>query len=140
MKALSIKQPWAWLIVNGHKDVENRTWALPRTFAIPQRIYVHAGKSFDWACDPQSWASQVAGYAEAMDAMADAARGAIVGEVTIIDQRSLCCPLGLNDGLEESMWYDGYPNFGFQLSEPVAYEKPIPYRGRLGFFEVAIES
>ena len=26
MKALSIRQPWAWLIVNGYKDVENRTW------------------------------------------------------------------------------------------------------------------
>jgi hypothetical protein len=26
MKALSIRQPWAWLIVQGHKDVENRIW------------------------------------------------------------------------------------------------------------------
>lgn len=26
MKALSIRQPWAWLIVNGHKDIENRSW------------------------------------------------------------------------------------------------------------------
>jgi len=24
MKALSILMPWAWLIVNGQKDVENR--------------------------------------------------------------------------------------------------------------------
>ena len=26
MKALSIKQPWAWLIIHGGKDIENRTW------------------------------------------------------------------------------------------------------------------
>jgi hypothetical protein len=26
-KAMSIRQPWAWLIVNGYKDVENRIWA-----------------------------------------------------------------------------------------------------------------
>ncbi|HDU8694716.1 TPA: ASCH domain-containing protein, partial [Morganella morganii subsp. morganii] len=26
MKAISIRQPWAWLIVNGHKDIENRSW------------------------------------------------------------------------------------------------------------------
>lgn len=26
MKALSIRQPWAWLIVNGYKDIENRSW------------------------------------------------------------------------------------------------------------------
>ena len=26
MKVLTIRQPWAWLIVHGHKRVENRTW------------------------------------------------------------------------------------------------------------------
>src|SRR5262245_57845144 len=26
MKALSIAKPWAWLVVHGLKDVENRTW------------------------------------------------------------------------------------------------------------------
>jgi len=26
MKALSIRQPWAWLIIAGHKDIENRSW------------------------------------------------------------------------------------------------------------------
>ena len=46
MKVLSIRQPWAWLIVNGYKDVENRTWAAHRSM-IGQRFLVHAGKSFD---------------------------------------------------------------------------------------------
>lgn len=26
MKAISIKQPWAWAIANGHKTIETRTW------------------------------------------------------------------------------------------------------------------
>jgi hypothetical protein len=26
MKVIVIRQPWAWLIVNGHKDIENRSW------------------------------------------------------------------------------------------------------------------
>src|SRR5437763_3986357 len=26
-KVIVIRQPWAWLIVNGFKDIENRTWA-----------------------------------------------------------------------------------------------------------------
>ena len=26
MKAITIKQPWASLIVHGIKDIENRTW------------------------------------------------------------------------------------------------------------------
>jgi ASCH domain len=24
--ALSVRQPWAWAIVSGYKDVENRSW------------------------------------------------------------------------------------------------------------------
>ena len=51
MKALSIRQPWAWLIVNGHKDIENRQW---RTH-FRGKIYVHAAKGMtrgDYlACD-----------------------------------------------------------------------------------------
>ena len=27
MKVLVVRQPWAWLIVHGYKDIENRTWA-----------------------------------------------------------------------------------------------------------------
>jgi hypothetical protein len=27
MKVIVIRQPWAWLIVNGFKDIENRSWA-----------------------------------------------------------------------------------------------------------------
>lgn len=37
MKALSIQQPWAWLIVNGYKDVENRDW----NTKFRGRFYVH---------------------------------------------------------------------------------------------------
>ena len=40
MKALSIRQPWAWLIVNAYKDIENRTWSTD----FRGRVYVHAGK------------------------------------------------------------------------------------------------
>ena len=26
LRVLSVRQPWAWLIVNGYKDIENRSW------------------------------------------------------------------------------------------------------------------
>jgi hypothetical protein len=39
MRTLSIRQPWAWLIVNGHKPVENRDWAT--SFRGP--VLIHAG-------------------------------------------------------------------------------------------------
>ncbi len=45
MKALSIRQPWAWLIANGYKDIENRSW---RT-NFRGEFLIHAGKKFDSA-------------------------------------------------------------------------------------------
>jgi len=43
MKALSIKQPWASLIVEGIKDIENRTWKCPQKY-IGQRVLIHASQ------------------------------------------------------------------------------------------------
>ncbi len=38
---LSIRQPWAWLIVNGYKDIENRTWST----RFRGKVLIHAGKN-----------------------------------------------------------------------------------------------
>jgi hypothetical protein len=41
MKALSLMQPWAWLMVNGHKDIENRNWATlseVRSLSTPAKL------------------------------------------------------------------------------------------------------
>ncbi len=143
MKALSIKQPWAWLIVNSYKDIENRSWPLPKNFEVPQRIYVHTGKFADWRIyqtrhirdllSDEAWDEWVKAHETGIT------RGAIVGEVTITDLLSPCAPYGINDDLEEiSRWYDGDPYYGFHLTDPVAYDKPIPYKGKLGFFEVTL--
>ena len=39
MKALSVRQPWAWLIVKGYKDIENRDWPTKKR----GRIWIHTG-------------------------------------------------------------------------------------------------
>lgn len=44
MKVLSIRQPWAWLIMTGLKDIENRTWNTD----FRGRFAIHASKKFDW--------------------------------------------------------------------------------------------
>jgi len=41
LKAISIRQPWAWLIVNGYKDIENRIWE-PK---LRGPVLIHTGKS-----------------------------------------------------------------------------------------------
>lgn len=52
MLGLTIWQPWASLIAEGVKPVENRTWptedrVAQRARLIGQRIAIHAGKRFD---------------------------------------------------------------------------------------------
>ena len=43
MKALTIRQPWAWAIARGHKPVENRSWTTP--YRGP--LAIHAGLRWD---------------------------------------------------------------------------------------------
>ena len=117
MKALSIRQPWAWLIVNGYKDIENRTWSTD----FRGRVYVHAGRKIKSGDFPEQ-----RHYIEQSGIFLpeEPPLGAIVGEVIITD----CVDTA------SSPWFCG--PYGFLLSEPTAYDVPIPYRGQLGLFEV----
>ncbi len=112
MKALSIKQPWAWLIVNGHKDIENRDWQTSRR----GKILVHASKKI---CPDGIRRAQELGIVlpENLE------RGGIVGETEIVD----CV------AQSSSPWFEG--KFGFMLanSRPLPFH---PWKGMLSFFEV----
>lgn len=48
-RVLSVRQPWAWLLMSGLKDVENRTWSTP----FRGWFHVHAAKKDD----PEAWAA-----------------------------------------------------------------------------------
>lgn len=41
MKVITIQQPWAWAIVSGYKDIENRSW----TTDYRGKLAIHAGIS-----------------------------------------------------------------------------------------------
>ena len=118
--ALSIRQPWAWLIVNGHKDIENRVW---RT-AFRGRVYIHASATMTredyFACTlfisqmRTSWRLPAADQLE---------RGGIVGAATITD----CVTES------DSPWFTG--DYGLVMRDA----KPLPFRpckGMLKFFRV----
>jgi hypothetical protein len=127
MKALSVRQPWAWLICKGYKDIENRNW--PTQFR--GRIYVHAGMTLDISVPAsslnESWILERLAPAQREEYYASIKhRGAIIGEVDIID----CVDR------HSSPWFDG--KYGFILTNPVLYENPIPCRGKLGIFEQEI--
>lgn len=131
MKALSIQQPWAWLIAAGHKDYENRTWHTSFT----GRIYIHAGKKIATR-DDREWAKHLLhlsanadgdetfiGFVESIGNPVN--RGAIIGEVDIVGCDHIEVPY---------MW--NYGPHGFRLENAELYAEPIPLRGQLGFFNV----
>jgi hypothetical protein len=148
MKALSIRQPWASLIVGGVpflervdngdgttsvswpgkvilKDVENRSW--PTRFR--GRVYVHASKreaNFD---ETFSFLIKI-GIAPVIALLAFSkrlGRQVILGEVDIVD----CVTES------KSPWFTG--PYGWVLANPVVYEKSIPCKGQQGLFEPAIQ-
>ena len=80
MKALSIMQPWAWLIVNGWKDLENRTWQT--NYRGP--LLIHASKSIDAEGYNFIIKSGLMNEID-MPEIGDFQRGGIIGQVELYD-------------------------------------------------------
>jgi hypothetical protein len=117
VKAISIRQPWAWLIVHGHKDVENRKWAT----AYRGPILIHAGRTPDPDLERlrDRWLREGIPVPDA----AALEYGGVVGQATVVD-----CVTA-----HPSRWFWG--PYGFVLTEA----RPLPFfpiAGRLGIFEI----
>ena len=134
MKALSIRQPWAWLIVHGYKTLENRTWKLPEAM-IGQRIVVHAGLKMGPGLDKVWIMDRLSAYGRNMFIHAENTGsfhlGALVGEVEIV--RRFVARIDP----PSPKWYMGPEAFWLHAARP--YETPIPYPGHLGFFDIPEE-
>jgi hypothetical protein len=124
MIALSIRQPWAWMILHAGKDIENRTW--PTRFR--GRVLVHASKGMtriehEDALDFARGCIPVGSDILSRLPFINIERGGIVGSVEIVD----CVTRS------DSPWFMG--EYGFVLRNPVVI--PFhPCRGSLGFFDV----
>jgi hypothetical protein len=121
MIALSIRQPWAWMIMHAGKDIENRTWPTN----VRGRVLVHAAKSCtraEWAAAEDPLCSK-GGPTIEIPSLADLTLGGIVGSVEIVD-----CVMD-----SESLWFCG--PFGLVLRDPKVLPF-VPWKGRLGFFDV----
>ena len=104
---------------------------MPRTFKLPQRIYIHAGKRIDNEDFPTlRKLCQERGII--LPSSSQLACGGIVGEVEIY----YCVgPLPMHFQITNP-WFVG--PYGFLLRGPVAYPEPFPLKGSLGFFEVEL--
>ena len=119
--ALSIRQPWAWLILNAGKNVENRTW--PTRFR--GWFLIHAGKGMtqEEYLSVKLWLPTIGRSAAAahLPDFKDLERGGIVGMAKLGN-----CVTG-----SDSPWFCG--PYGFMLDEVI--KLPFrPLKGALGFF------
>lgn len=125
IRCLTVRQPWAWAIIHGGKDVENRS----RNIAGAYRglVAIHAGLKDDMdAWFMQSPVSIEAWYHPAIEIP----RGAIIGFVDLVDSHRAtpygrpthyCSPWAIND-----KWHLVLAN-----PRPIT---PIPAKGRLGLW------
>lgn len=121
MKALSVRQPWAWLLASGHKDVENRSWATPHRGDLLIHASAKAMTREDWEFLANVCAQLGVPVPQSLPV------GGIVGVVELIGCVRKSC----------SWWFDADVdgNIGWVIDN--ARELPfIPLKGKLGLFDV----
>lgn len=125
--ALSINQPWAWLIIAGHKDIENRNWTTQHRgeIAIHTGLSVqgdaiedlchktHPATGLDWPERPE------------LDHEAMWQRGGIIGIAEIVD-------VVTKKTAGDNPWFVGRYGFVLRNARPVEF---TPCVGALGLFE-----
>lgn len=148
MRLLTVRQPWAWAIIHGGKDVENRIRNLAGDYRGP--VAIHAGlATFEdegqyWevvravTSEQNGWRASDSEVWSADGLESDDPRfvyGAIIGVVDLTDahlalganagQINTCAPYGLcSTWAEPDVWH-------LALSNPRPLTTPIPYKGSL---------
>ena len=125
MKCLSLKQPFAELLVTGKKTIELRKW---RT-KFRGEFLIHASRTVDEsACrengfDPNSMTT-----------------GAVIGKAVLYDVKDYKSSGGFLADKEKHLASKDYldDRYGFLIKDAIKFEKPMPMKGQLNFFEVSI--
>ncbi len=123
MKVLSIRQPWASLIINGYKEYEFRSW---RT-KFRGQILIHASKNIE-----NKYVDKFKEY------NLEYPTGCILGKCTITD-----C-IEVTNEFEESLIKKNKLVYGkskartgyaFKVEDVEKFDIPIPAKGKLSFWE-----
>lgn len=132
MKAITLRQPWAWAVMHGGKDVENRTRNIVGSYRGPVAITAGVAR-----VEGAAW-SEVERISEKRFRLEDERFGVVLGVVDIMDvhlsdtraetwdstnERSVqCSPWALPES-----WH-------IVLANPRPFPAPIPVKGRLGLW------
>lgn len=156
MKTLSEKQPWGYLICSGVKDIENRTWPLPKAMK-GERVLIHTSAKPDGRLIPlqkslftkEQWASLTDEIANNVIQKLPVT-SAIIGSVEIVDcvinHPSIWAEHTAKKWIKKNE--DGVifvdeievPVYNCVLKNPVLFDKPIlNVKGQLSFFKPKID-
>ncbi len=121
MKALTIKEPWASLIINGYKEYEFRSWKTN----YRGKILIHAGKSTDKEA-----------YSRVKDYNLEINNGSIIGECNITDCILVDENFDKKLRKEDSVIYKNnhVGMYAWKLDNIIKYEKCITTKGKLGLW------
>ncbi len=122
MKVLTIKEPWASLIINGYKKYEFRSWKTK----YRGKILIHAGMSLEKDVAERFREYNLEYY-----------KGAIIGEATITD--CILVDAKFNEELRKinPLVYarsNHVETYAWKLENIKKYDKPIYIKGKLGLW------
>ena len=122
MKVLTIKQPWASLIIEGYKRFEFRSWKTK----YRGELLIHAGKSVDKEA-----------YERLKEYLTEMPLGKIIGKVELTDCIKTT-PKFFEERLKENK--DIYTksifkeDYAWQVKLKEKFDKPIDVKGKLGLW------
>ena len=127
MKALTIKQPWATLIIQGDKRFEFRSWQTK----YRGELLIHAGKSVD-----KEAVKRLSKYLPE-----ELPLGKILGKVKLVD----CIKMSpdfkeilLKENNEIYTKSSFQENYGWQLADVEVFKEPVEAKGHLSLWEYEI--
>ena len=139
IRVLTIRQPYAWAVIFGGKDVENRSRNIagdyrgPVAISAGQRMFPHWDQDLTlmatfWRHSPEDVTKTEEWYRSTF------LRGVIIGVADLVDVH-----WAVNEGVVEawpicSRWADGpgEPCFHLVFANPRPLSEPVPFRGGQG--------
>lgn len=122
MKCLSLKPPYAELLVSGKKTIELRKW----NTKFRGDFLIHASKTID---KDSYYIKQIR-----PDKLVT---GAIIGKAYLYDVKKYNDKKSFLEDKNKHLSENEYDfAYGFLIKNPIKFEKPILFSGKLGFFEV----
>jgi hypothetical protein len=119
---LSVKQPWAQMIIEGRKDVEVRSWSTryrgPLWIHTGQKLDAHASERFDGK---------------------DLFRGGIIGYAELWGVRPFSAAswqAWRTRHLDDAQFNEELAKYGWIFRNPTRLARPIPMKGTTGIFRL----